>query len=755
MKHLYSTNTAAFTLQPIAKALGTALSSKIILFLLVGFFLLVSGKGMAQETTLYSNGFSSSDGLVVQNVTRGKIGVLNGVLDASTINGNNNGYAGYIAINSRQFNLVAGYTYIVTFQARANNQNGAADGTVQVRYGNNVTNAGSSQGILVGGTTIAKSAQFATYSITFSVPNSLLNQILALQLFSEETNNTHLYIDNLSIIQSCAPSAPQVLSASTCSSPASLTLTASGASSNETYRWYRQGETGLILIENEIGSTYKTDILTASATYYVSKHNGACESPKVRVDAIIGGAIAPAVNSTENCPEKEVILIASGAEIGDTYKWYNSSGADITTEAEFDNTNNTSRLTRKRANQYGTYYATIVKSSAAGGCESSRTAVNILQQGQDIQAPNVTSASRCGIGPVTLTASGALEGEDYLWYTNESGGTAIHRGAIYTANSLPVGSTTFYVSKINNALGCESATRTPATATVNSPTAVTGSVSPDGPVDANGSATFTVTSNIISDKNAVGYFWEIKKVGGEFEPYGYSTTNSYRIDNIPANLSAVRVGIWIGSSGCYGSTTEPYEAGSIYYIESETITPLPVELVSFKAQRHAQGVSLTWVTASEQDNSGFEVQVSLDGRNFQKLAFVESKVGTTSLKQNYSFLDTKAVSGTRYYRLKQIDFDGKSEYSAIRAVSLDGDNGVAAAYPNPFDDVVTVRLTGTESRQVKAVLMDAMGKVILETTEETAGNSISVNMSRVTTKGLYMLHVLDNGTKHTFKLMKR
>jgi hypothetical protein len=191
------------------------------------------------------------------------------------------------------------------------------------------------------------------------------------------------------------------------------------------------------------------------------------------------------------------------------------------------------------------------------------------------------------------------------------------------------------------------------------------------------------------------------------------------------------------------------------YTLGNTVTPLPVELVAFKAQRHAQGVNLTWATASEKDNNGFEVQVSTDGKKFQKIGFVKSEVGTTSMAQRYSFLDTKAVSGTRYYRLAQIDLDGTTTYSAIRAMALDGANGEIAAYPNPFEEVVTVKLNGVEARKVNVTLTNSLGKVILEQQEETAGNTITVNTAGITIKGVYMLHVVDNGEKHTFKLMKR
>jgi hypothetical protein len=191
------------------------------------------------------------------------------------------------------------------------------------------------------------------------------------------------------------------------------------------------------------------------------------------------------------------------------------------------------------------------------------------------------------------------------------------------------------------------------------------------------------------------------------------------------------------------------------YTLSSNVVPLPVELVSFKAQRHAQGVSLTWATASEKDNSGFEVQVSADGKTFQTIGFVKSKVGTTSIRQDYSFLDTKAVSGTRYYRLVQIDLDGTTTYSAIRAVALEGGSGAVAAYPNPFVDVVMVKLNGVETRRVSVVMTNSLGKVVLEQQEETAGNTVTVNTAGLATKGVYLLHVIDSGAKHTFKLMRK
>lgn len=743
MKHFYNANSAMTVAWPAANALGTAKSSKIILFLLVGFFLLLSGKSMAQVTTLYhSNDFSDRTDFDIQNVNRGSITVTGGELRALTINGTTPGYNGYVVINTHLFKLQAGYTYTVSFQARANNQNNAAVGSVEVLRGASAEEAGSANGILLGLATIAKGLEFSNYSVTFTASNALNNQFIALRLTSAQEQNTHLYLDNLSITETCVPQAPQVAPVSSCTA-ASFTLTVLNAETNTSYRWYKAD--GVTVINGQNTSSYSTGMLTETTNFFVSRINGQCESEKELITALIGKANAPSVNSTENCPSNDVILIASGAGTGDSYRWYDV--AEGGTPINYTNT-----ISRKRANEHGYVYATIIK---ADGCESDRVPVYIMKNSETPTVPTAESVSRCGSGKVNLTASGAVEGESYLWYTNPTGGTAIASGAKFTTPILPEGaSITYYVSKLNIALGCESLSRTAVTATAISRIAATGEiVEPTNPVVGQ-PATFSFTSNIPASE-VESYQWYYHEVGSSENTWVTSAnTRDLIIEKMPGNIDGVRVELVIRAqnAACYSNVNATTR---IFPIDNTKITPLPVELVSFKAQRHAQGVNLTWMTASELDNSGFEVQVSTDAKTFQKIGFVKSEVGTTSIAQHYSFLDKKAVAGTRYYRLAQVDLDGTTTYSAIKVIALNGGNGEAAAYPNPFEDVVTVKLNGTEARKVLVTLTNALGKVILHQQEETAGNTISVDMSQVITKGMYMLHVVDNGAKHTFKLMKR
>ncbi|RZK35914.1 MAG: hypothetical protein EOO61_11180, partial [Hymenobacter sp.] len=140
----------------------------------------------------------------------------------------------------------------------------------------------------------------------------------------------------------------------------------------------------------------------------------------------------------------------------------------------------------------------------------------------------------------------------------------------------------------------------------------------------------------------------------------------------------------------------------------DEFNPLPVELVAFNAVRNAANTLLTWTTASEKNNKGFNVQIASDGVNFRTLGFVASQSPNSAQALNYKYTDTEAgKTGTRYYRLEQVDEDGKVSYSPVRAVNF---NGAAAtsvaviAYPNPFSDTIGLTLEGATTTEGTAYI---------------------------------------------------
>jgi hypothetical protein len=148
--------------------------------------------------------------------------------------------------------------------------------------------------------------------------------------------------------------------------------------------------------------------------------------------------------------------------------------------------------------------------------------------------------------------------------------------------------------------------------------------------------------------------------------------------------------------------------------------PLPVELKSFTAQLRNGQVNLNWVTASERNNQGFEVQRSQDGREFSTVLFKKGN-GTTSARSTYDAVDARPLAGLSYYRLKQIDNDGKFSYSPVVTVKNAGLTE-ASFYPNPTSGKLTVALPqATTAEGLRVRIADLTGRVLREQTLPVTG----------------------------------
>jgi len=159
--------------------------------------------------------------------------------------------------------------------------------------------------------------------------------------------------------------------------------------------------------------------------------------------------------------------------------------------------------------------------------------------------------------------------------------------------------------------------------------------------------------------------------------------------------------------------------------------PLPVELVAFDAKRLGTNTLVTWQTASEKNSAGFDIEVATDGIKFKKIAFVASKSANTTIATSYNYTDTEAgKAGVRYYRLRQVDLDGKYAYSPIRVVSFAGASDAAVAalssYPSPFTNSspASLVLQAPTAGAAQLQLLDLAGRIIAtRTVTTTAGIS--------------------------------
>ena len=172
---------------------------------------------------------------------------------------------------------------------------------------------------------------------------------------------------------------------------------------------------------------------------------------------------------------------------------------------------------------------------------------------------------------------------------------------------------------------------------------------------------------------------------------------------------------------------------------------VPVELQSFTATVTRNSVSLNWQTATETNNSGFEIERSEMSNvnsqtDWQVIGFIPG-FGTTTEPKSYSFVDENLSSGKYQYRLKQIDFDGSFEYSNIVEVEINSPTefSLEQNYPNPFNPSTTIGFSIPERSFVTLKVYDMLGReveVLISEQKESGNYQIGFNASDLSS-GIY------------------
>lgn len=142
---------------------------------------------------------------------------------------------------------------------------------------------------------------------------------------------------------------------------------------------------------------------------------------------------------------------------------------------------------------------------------------------------------------------------------------------------------------------------------------------------------------------------------------------------------------------------------------------VPVELTSFSAQVLKEGIELSWITATETNNQGFEVERLNNSGEFEQIGYVPG-FGTTTEPKSYSFVDTKLNAGKYAYRLKQIDFNGTFEYSNEVEVEFQVPRSFSLEqnYPNPFNPSTTIRFSIPVETDVKLNVYNTLGQEVAQ-----------------------------------------
>ena len=151
----------------------------------------------------------------------------------------------------------------------------------------------------------------------------------------------------------------------------------------------------------------------------------------------------------------------------------------------------------------------------------------------------------------------------------------------------------------------------------------------------------------------------------------------------------------------------------------------PVELASFTANVNEGNVTLNWLTASETNNQGFDIERKSSASKFEKIGFI-SGIGTSTESHSYTFTDKNVETGNYSYRLKQLDYDGTFEYSnEINVdVTVPLEFALDQNYPNPFNPSTTISYSIPVKSRVTLKIFNALGKEIitLVNEEKSEGN---------------------------------
>lgn len=197
------------------------------------------------------------------------------------------------------------------------------------------------------------------------------------------------------------------------------------------------------------------------------------------------------------------------------------------------------------------------------------------------------------------------------------------------------------------------------------------------------------------------------------------------------------------STSAAGVTVDGFRVSSGWFN-----APLPVSLLSFNAALNNKAVSLDWSTANEVNAGAFELERSVNGKDFSRISFVVAKNG---VQNSYNFVDERAVAGTNYYRLKMVDKDGSFKYSQI--VSVKAKSEGVAVFPNPVKANLTVQHEVAVKGATIAVI-DFAGKQVAAVNVQAGATQTNLDASKFT-PGSYMIVFNNDGVKLTKQFVKQ
>lgn len=213
------------------------------------------------------------------------------------------------------------------------------------------------------------------------------------------------------------------------------------------------------------------------------------------------------------------------------------------------------------------------------------------------------------------------------------------------------------------------------------------------------------------------------------------------------------------SNGAAGSNTvtsvatmQSQDPDFYTWVASQPNSPLPVKLAYFRVEELSdKGVSLAWETTMEINFDRFELERAGEDLKFTKISVIKGKGSLNTITQ-YSFDDNQPLKGKNYYRLKMIDHDNYTDYSAVIVAYWDGVARGISLYPNPtVNHSFTINLDDNYTSPVAVSLVEARGYIVYTSTVETTSSVISLPENLVA--GVYLVRISSATKQQTVRLV--
>jgi hypothetical protein len=278
--------------------------------------------------------------------------------------------------------------------------------------------------------------------------------------------------------------------------------------------------------------------------------------------------------------------------------------------------------------------------------------------------------------------------------------------------------------------------------------------------------------NATAGKTRLNAYWDLNPTGGSGYTFDLSLLQDSAIMGTVSSFSNIEVARynlsapnWISYptvsnivQGNFTSANLPSSLG-IFTGTDGSNNPLPVQLLSFKANKAGKDVLLTWVTVSEVNANSFIVESSIDNKNWSTLGRVKAN-GNNKSTSNYKLTDGNAFArnNTVFYRLQTVDNDGSSVYSNIISISnKQSEAQPVTVYPNPFNSDLTIELNSEIDGIANIQMMDITGRSVdvnINKELKKGNNILSINTDDLES-GIYFLSMEINGVKQNVKVIKQ